>query len=73
MALLVSNEMCIHVSTDTYMCSCIEDLVTKKNAVKTYPFLLFNLSLNVRVQSNTRYGNGRANSSLCGNFVACSA
>jgi hypothetical protein len=37
----------------------------------SYPFLLFNLSLNVRVHSNTSYGNGRANSSLCANFVAC--
>jgi hypothetical protein len=39
---------------------------------ETYPFLFFDLSLNVRVHGNTSYGNARANSSLCGNSVACS-
>lgn len=73
MALPVSNDTSIHTCTDKYMCSDIKDPMTKQNAVKSYPFLLFNLSLNVRVHGNTSYGNAGANSSLCGNPVACSA
>lgn len=41
--------------------------------IKTYPFLLFHPSLDERVHGDTSYGNGCANTSLCRDFVACSA
>lgn len=38
----------------------------------TYLFLLLNLGLYKWVEGNTRNSNGSANSSLCGDLVACS-